>query len=444
MKNYRNIEEVIISSLLNNPDLIFTKLIEPRWFQTFRKTIVAMQSVASSGAEVDVFSVSEAMGNPGAMKALAEIQLKVHGSRGSYPSYLEKLSGYFESNSIHDAIKKADRDIDEGEEPKSVITGLIAESMKISSADGKASVYNAKEAMSAFINQLDEIYEARETGGTGLKTGISALDDSMGGMHPSDMAIVGARPGVGKTAFAVSVMRNVARTGKRVGFFSTEMSVFQVMSRFVSIESNINAHKLRQADFDDAGMDFSRITAATSSLMGLDLRICDKPAITIGELSMQARAWHADGGIDFVVVDYLTRLHPDKTGFNQNLDVGFIVTGLKNLARNLNIPVMVLAQLNRSGAQRKDKRPVMSDLRDSGIIEQEADQILMLYRPTEDEEGVEREFSPEIILEKNRHGECGIVRCEFEPTTMHWRDMQHNYAHQQEQGDNEKKTTEKT
>jgi replicative DNA helicase len=302
------------------------------------------------------------------------------------------------------------------------MTGLIADAIKISSAEGKSAVYNAKEAMSVFINRLDEIYEARDTGGTGLKTGIATLDESMGGMHPSDMAIVGARPGVGKTAFAVSIMRNVAKQGKRVGFFSTEMSVFQVMSRFVSIESKINAHKLRQADLDE--LDFARITAATSAIMGFNLRICDKPAITIGELSMQARAWAADGGLDFIAVNYLTRLHPDKVGFNQNLDVGLIVTGLKNLARNLNVPVMVLAQLNRSGAQRKDKRPVMSDLRDSGIIEQEADQILMLYRPDEDSE---TEFPPEIVIEKNRHGECGIVRCEFEKSTMHWRDVEAGY-----------------
>jgi len=153
------------------------------------------------------------------------------------------------------------------------------------------------------------------------------------------------------------------------------------------------------------------------------LRICDKPAITIGELSMQARAWAADGGIDFIAVDYLTRIHPDKAGFNRNLDVGLIVTGLKNLARNLNIPVMVLAQLNRQSENRKDKRPIMSDLRDSGLIEQEANQIIMLYRPEEDEGG-----SPELILEKNRHGECGIVRVDFEPSTMCWRDKQNDYG----------------
>jgi replicative DNA helicase len=221
-------------------------------------------------------------------------------------------------------------------------------------------------------------------------------------------------------------MRNVLKQGKRVAFFSTEMSVFQVMSRFASIEANIDAHKLRQANLDE--QDFARITAAIGQILGFDLRVCDKPAITIGELSMQARAWAADGGLDFIAVDYLTRLHPDKAGSNQNLDVGLIVAGLKNIARNLNIPIMVLAQLNRSASQRKDKRPVMSDLRDSGIIEQEADQILMLYRPDDDGAELDDIKDPQVIIEKNRHGSTGIVRCEFEPSTMHWRDKEFTYA----------------
>ncbi len=420
-QKHKNTEEVVISAILHTPKLILTQALEPRWFTSHRKIIETMQQLAATGVEVDAFSVSDALNQPGLLALLVDIQRNVFGSAGNYAGNVAKLREAFEASAIHAAIKKADRDIAEGEKPSMVMTGLIADSIKISSSEGKSSVYTAKEAMSVFINQLDEIYDARGTGGTGLKVGIEALDNSMGGMHPSDMAIVGARPGVGKTAFAVSVMRNVAKQGKRVGFFSTEMSVFQVMSRFASMESNINAHKLRQADLDDS--DFARITAATSQIMAFNLRICDKPAITIGELSMQARAWAADGGLDFIAVDYLTRLHPDKVGFNQNLDVGLIVTGLKNLARNLNIPVMVLAQLNRSGAQRKDKRPVMSDLRDSGIIEQEADQILMLYRPDEDDE----DFAPEIIIEKNRHGSTGIVRCKFSKTIMEWSDIENEF-----------------
>jgi replicative DNA helicase len=283
--------------------------------------------------------------------------------------------------------------------------------MKATSTEGKAHNYTSKEAMTVFIDKLTEIHDAKDSGGIGLKTGINDLDNVLGGLQPSDMTIVGARPGVGKTAFAISILHSLAKKGKRVGFFSTEMAVFQVMGRLASLEGNIPAAKLRHADLDD--LDFARLSNATNSITGMDFRICDKPAITVGELAMQARAWQADGGIDFIAVDYLTRLHPDKPSQNQVQDVGNIATALKNLARNLNIPVMVLAQLNRGSTNRADKTPVMSDLRDSGVIEQEADQIIMLYRP---EEG-----AAEVIVDKNRHGECGVVRCIFEPNTMHWK-----------------------
>lgn len=426
MASYVQYEEVVISALLNNPELIFTVNLESRWFIKYRRIIDAMQSLAGAGITIDVFSIMDKIGDQSLLGRLVDVQKNVHGSKNNYAGNIEKLQAHFEADAIHKAIKKADIEIGEGEPPNSVIATLISESMQIAGAEGKNYLYNATESLQVFIERIEEIYDTAAEGGLGLKTGINQLDKAMGGMHPSDMCIVGARPGAGKTAFGITVLREIARQGKKVGFFSTEMSVFQVMSRFVAQEGKINAHKLRDANLDE--QDFARITAATSVIRELSIRICDKPAITIGELSMQARAWQADGGLDFIVVDYLTRLHPNKVSYsqNQNLEVGVIVTELKNLARNLNIPVMVLAQLNRQGSSRKDKRPIMSDLRDSGIIEQEADQILMLYRP--DSEESEDILSPEIIIEKNRHGETGIIRVDFEPEIMLWKEHQHSYS----------------
>ncbi|MGZ8181242.1 MAG: replicative DNA helicase [Methylobacter sp.] len=422
MTKANQLEEIIVSVLLNDPDTILTTPIEARWFGKHRRIIEVMQLLAAKGITIDAFSVSDELGGDGGMLArICEIQVNVFGSKHNFDHYISELRVLFESRIIGEALHRAQQDIANHESPSAVLSGLISESMKLVNAEGKKFNYTAKESMQCFVEKLEEIYDAKDTGGTGLKTGIYALDKSMGGMQSSDLIIVGARPGAGKTAFAVSVMRSIAKSKKRVGFFSTEMSVFQVMSRFTAIEANINAHKLRDADMDE--MDYSRLSAATSVISQLNLRVYDKPAITVGELVMRARAWAADGGIDFIAVDYLTRLHPDKNTGNQNLDVGVIVTELKNLARNLNIPVMVLAQLNRQSVGRKDERPIASDLRDSGIIEQEADQIIMLYRPDEEDGGC-----PELILEKNRHGECGIVRADFEPSTMCWRDKQNDYG----------------
>lgn len=405
-----NTENILVSILLTRPEKILTKHIEPRWFERNYRVIEAMLSLTGKGITIDVFSVSKEMGGKG-LNSLIDIQKNPLGAAQNYSRYVDDMRSKFEARTIKQAIETALEEIKQGATPGLVVSALIDDAMKAASVEGKSYNYTAKEAMSVFIDKLSEIHEAKDTGGIGLKTGIDDLDKVLGGLQPSDMTIVGARPGVGKTAFALSVLRNIAKQGKRVGFFSTEMAVFQVMSRLSSLEGNIPAVSLRHADLDDS--EYARLTAATHSITGMSLRICDKPAITVGELAMQARAWMADGGIDFIAVDYLTRLHPDKSSQNQVQDVGNIATALKNLARNLNIPVMVLAQLNRGSTNRADKTPVMSDLRDSGVIEQEADQIIMLYRP---EEG-----AAEVIVDKNRHGECGVVRCIFEPNTMHWK-----------------------
>ena len=411
-----NLEEVVISTILNNPELMLGAKLDQKWFGKNKRIIQVMQELAGKGVMVDALSVADQLGGDSALIRIVELKQNVFGSKHNLAKYIDELRLIHESELVNGAIDKAKQDLAYGETASAVLSSLISESMTLVNAGDKTFNFNSRDSMRNFVEKLEETFDARDSGGLGLKTGIEELDKAMGGMHPSDLVVVGARPGAGKTAAAVSFMRAIAKTGKRVGFFSTEMSNYQVMSRFVSMEANINAHKLREADLDE--MDYARLTAATSVIDKLSIQIYDKPAITIGEVSMQARAWAADGLIDFIAIDYLTRIKPDKEYGNKNLEVGDIVTEFKNLARTLNIPVMVLAQLNRQASSRKDKRPIMSDLRDSGIIEQEADQILMLYREDDD---------VEIIIEKNRHGETGIVRCDFDKSTMCWRDHQGFY-----------------
>jgi replicative DNA helicase len=405
-----NLEESVISSILNNPELMLGTKLDKKWFGRNRRIIQVMQELAGKGVTVDALSVADALGGSDeVLLRIVELKQNVFGSKHNIVNYIDQLRLIFEAEAVQEAITKASQDLSMGEPANAVLSTLLSVSMSLITEGEKTFNYNTRDSMRNYVEKLEQTHDARDSGGLGLKTGIEELDKAMGGMHPSDLVVIGARPGAGKTSAAVSIMRSIAKTGKKVGFFSTEMSNYQVMSRFVSMEANIDAHKLREANLDDA--DFARLTAATSVIDKLSIQIYDKPAITIGELSMQARAWAADGLVDFIAVDYLTRIKPDKEFGNKNLEIGDIITEFKNLARTLNIPVMVLAQLNRQGSARKDKRPIMSDLRDSGIIEQEADQILMLYR--EDD-------SAEIIIEKNRHGATGIVRCVFDPAIMKW------------------------
>jgi len=402
-------EGKIIGVLLMKPDLVLSLPLEAKWFETTSHIISAMLSVEGNGISIDIFSVSKQLGGK-YLNDLIEYQKNSFANHNNYPIYVADIKTEFEARLVRKAIEDAKNALDNKSKPAEVINNLIDVSMQLSSNEADNFTHTAVKAMSQFIDKLTEIYDTDGNSHAGIMTGISSIDNVIGGIQKSDMTIVGARPAVGKTAYGLSVLRNLARQGKKVGFFSTEMASDQVMARLTSLETGIPAVKFRTGALIEE--DFPKLTIATNNIAKWDLRICDKPVITVGELTMQARAWMADGGIDFIVVDYLTRLHPDKSRNNQTLDVGDIATGLKNLARMLHIPVMVLAQLNRQSEQRTDKRPMMADLRDSGVVEQEADQILLLHRPDDGE--------PEIIVEKNRHGATGAVRCSFELETMKW------------------------
>ena len=321
---------------------------------------------------------------------------------------INKLYSYWKAHAMKVALESSLNELVNGVDVDEVIQSLMKKTLSTAISDTKQSNFNMKQALGVFVDQLEEKLDNK--GKTGLYTGIDKLDKVLGGLHPSDMTVVGARPGVGKTAFGVTVMMNLAKKGTRVGFISTEMPVEQIMLRVTSAETGIAGNDIRDVNLTE--QDFTLFSAAVNKLHNLDVRICDKPNMTIADVSLQCQAWAIDG-IDFILVDYLTRIKPVKSLGNIVQDVGDVVSGLKTIARQLNVPVMVLAQLNRKAAE---KKPLMSDLRDSGIIEQEADQVILLYRPEDDE----KEPSS-IIVDKNRHGESNLeIRTVYKKDTMQW------------------------
>jgi replicative DNA helicase len=210
------------------------------------------------------------------------------------------------------------------------------------------------------------------------------------------------------------MLLHALRKGLRVGFFSSEMSVDQVMFRFSSQMAHIDTALYRRADFDEDQL--TRLTSQAQVFSKFNIRVCDKTSVRVSEIALRSRAWAMDGGLDLIVVDYLQRIHPDKDSGNRNLDVGDIAVSLKNLARDLNVPVVALAQLNRGNMNRAEKKPRMSDIRDSGIVEQEADSILLLYRSDENDIPY-----ASVIVDKNRHGEAGVEAVvNFDARTMRW------------------------
>lgn len=405
-------EDAVLGIILRNPETAAKNEIDERWFNKWRSVILAVKHISAAGNEADMLTIAEHLKNPSLLKELNLIRTEVFSAAQNLPKYLTELQSMHKAVQVQDSLKNALAELQGGGEIDAVVSQLMRSIFAVVSTDTRNYNSTIRQAMGTFIDHLEEAFEARDTGGLGLKTGISKLDKVLGGMHDSDLIIVGARPGIGKTSFGLSVLLNLAKAGKRVGFVSTEMAANQVMLRITSANSDIAGHDLRDANL--GADDWPRITSAINRVADLPFRIFDKPNVTVADVAMQARAWMIDGGVDFIAVDYLTRIQPIKPTGNRTNDVGEVVTAMKNIARQLSIPVVILSQLSRESTKRADKRPCMADLRDSGVIEQEADQILLLHRTDDDN------APAEIIIDKNRHGEVATVRCCYLPTTMQW------------------------
>ena len=263
----------------------------------------------------------------------------------------------------------------------------------------------------------------------GIPTGISSLDEITTGLNRSDMIVVGARPGMGKTSFALNIARNVAVNQNRpVAFFNLEMSREQMVNRLLSSEARVSSKKLRVGNLTPD--EWGRIAVASSVLCKAPIYLDDTASITVPEMKARLRR---QKDVAFVVIDYLQLMKSPGRIDNRVQEVTEITRGIKIMAKELNIPVMVCAQLARTTEKQANHRPALADLRESGSIEQDADQVLFLYRDEyyknekEDPTAVETGTS-EVIVSKNRHGELGTVKLAWlgEFTQFTSLEMHHN------------------
>ena len=266
-----------------------------------------------------------------------------------------------------------------------------------------------------------EIKRQQADGLTGIPTGFTALDRITSGWQKSDMVIIAARPGMGKTAFIVSAMRNAAVDfNKAVAIFSLEMSSIQLVNRLISAEAELESDKIKKGNLQD--YEWEQLTHKTAKLSEAPIFIDDTPALTILELRAKSRKLVAQHGVELIIVDYLQLMSGDssKSGMgNREQEIASISRSLKNIAKELNIPIVALSQLSRAVEVRGgDKRPQLSDLRESGSIEQDADMVIFLYRPeyygiNADEEGNSVQGVGEVIIAKHRNGSLDTARLKF-------------------------------
>lgn len=253
--------------------------------------------------------------------------------------------------------------------------------------------------------------KAHGNGVTGVSSGYKELDKKTSGFQKGDLVILAARPSMGKTALALSLVRNAALNGVPVGFFSLEMSAEQLTLRFLSAESGVPLHRMRNASINsDEWID---LTNSAAQLGEMKIYIDDTPMQSIMDLRAKARKLKAEHNIQFLAVDYLQLLHSSKRHENRHQEVSEISRSLKGLAKELDIPVLALSQLSRAVDSRNDKRPMLSDLRESGAIEQDADVIAFLYRDVVYNSETEYPNLTELIIGKQRNGPTGTVYLHF-------------------------------
>jgi replicative DNA helicase len=268
-----------------------------------------------------------------------------------------------------------------------------------------------REVLVDVMDRIDTLYHS-ETALTGVATGFHDLDQKTSGLQPSDLIIVAGRPSMGKTAFAMNVVEQAAIKEKlAVAVFSMEMPAEQLTMRMLSSLGRIDQHKVRTGKLGDD--DWPRLTSALELLNSTEIYIDDTPALTPTDLRARCRRLKREKNLGLVVVDYLQLMQVPGTKENRATEISEISRGLKALAKEIRVPLVALSQLNRSLEQRQDKRPVMSDLRESGAIEQDADVILFIYRDEVYNEDSKDKGKAEIIIGKQRNGPIGKVTLTF-------------------------------
>ena len=276
---------------------------------------------------------------------------------------------------------------------------------------GKRGFRRMKELLVGTLDRIDQLFQ-RDNPITGVPTGYFELDGMTSGLQPSDLVIIAGRPSMGKTAFALNIAQNAAIKGEAaVAVFSMEMPAEQLAMRMLSSIGRIDQHKVRTGKLADD--DWPRLTHAVGILSEAKLYIDDTPALSPGELRSRCRRLAREQGLGMIVIDYLQLMQVPGNSENRATEISEISRALKALAKELAVPVIALSQLNRSLEQRSDKRPVMSDLRESGAIEQDADVIMFIYRDEVYNEDSTDKGIAEIIIGKQRNGPIGMRKLRF-------------------------------
>lgn len=307
---------------------------------------------------------------------------------------------------------------------ESFVDQAESEIFKVSENKTQTGLVGSMEIIRSSIKKLEELYQ-NQAEITGIGTGFKKLDEMTAGLHPGEMTIIAARPSMGKTAFSLNIAQHVALNLKKtVAYFSLEMGKESMMMRILSAESKVNMSSLRNGKIADS--DWPKLIQAAGRISEANIFIDDTPGVSPFEIRSRARRLKAEHGLDLIMIDYLQLMSMKQKMHSREQEVAEISKSLKAIAKELQLPVIALAQLNRGVEGRTEKKPMLSDLRESGSIEQDADVIMMLYRDDYyDKENPEKQGHAEVIVGKQRNGATGPVKMRFDAQYNKFRDAEY-------------------
>lgn len=379
----------------------------------------AMLKLNDKGEAVDLITVTEELAAAKVLEDIGGISY-LSDLAGSAPTAanIEFYAKIVEEKSIlRRLIRTATEIAQEGYNREDEVDTLLSEAeksiMEVSQRKNTGSFHHIKDVLFRTYDNIETLHN-RVGDVTGIATGFVELDKMTAGFQRNDLIIVGARPSVGKTAFALNIAQNVAtHTGENVAIFSLEMGAEQLVMRMLCAEGNIDAQRLRTGTLTEE--DWGKLTMAMGSLSNAGIFIDDTPGVRVQDIRSKCRRLKQEqGGLGMIMIDYLQLiLGSGRSGENRQQEVSEISRSLKQLARELEVPVIALSQLSRGVEQRQDKRPMMSDIRESGSIEQDADIVAFLYRDDYYDKESENKNIIEIIIAKQRNGPTGTVSLAF-------------------------------
>ncbi len=412
-------ERSVLGAALLSKDALFdvVEAVKPEDFYdpNHKEIFSVLYELSKKNAPVDALTVSEELDRRGSLEMVGG-RAYVAGLSSTTPTTAnaaEYAKIVAEKASIRRLIEKADDIVAKGYD-KSMDAGQLldyAENgiFEISQARQKGAYVPLKDVLLSNIDAIDKASKLKD-GLTGVTTGFKDLDAKTSGLQRSDLIILAARPAMGKTAFALSLALNAAiKGGASVMVFSMEMAKEQLGQRLLSMESKVEMQKLKTGRLERR--DWDDVNVALEVLSGAEIFIDDTAGISIMEMKSKCRRLKAEKKLDLIIIDYLQLMNPEGRSLDSRTqEISVISRNLKLLARELNCPVIVLSQLSRNPEQRTDHRPMLSDLRDSGSIEQDADIVLFLYRDEYYNENTDAPGECEVIIAKQRSGPTGTVK----------------------------------